>query len=97
MVDTLWLAHENQGWVPTTYFHTMLSTTYVNEAFNFFITSIFLIVKLFLLVGCVKGIGPKLYRFLSWCIKVNFYCETLFFFFGIKGAILAKLWLFLLH
>ncbi len=97
MVDTLWLAHENQGWVLTTYFHTMLSTTYVNEAFNFFITPIFLIVKLFLLVGCVKSIGPKVYRFLSWHIKMSFSCETLFFFFGIKGAILAKLWLFLLH
>jgi len=32
MVDTLWLAYKNQGWVPTTSFHIALSTTFINEA-----------------------------------------------------------------
>jgi hypothetical protein len=36
MVHILWLAYKNQGWVPTTSFHTMLSTTSVNEASNVF-------------------------------------------------------------
>jgi hypothetical protein len=90
MVDTLWLPYKNQGWVPTISFHTMLLNIFVSKASKFFITLNFFVVKLFLLVGCVKGIRPKVYRFLSWHwtrflgIELGFSCEILLFLFTLK-------------
>jgi hypothetical protein len=65
MVDTLWLAYKNQGWVPTTFFYHVLSTISINKASDFFMILNFFVVKLFLLVGCMKGVELKVYRFFS--------------------------------
>jgi hypothetical protein len=47
----------------------------------FFIASNFFVVKLFLLVGHIKGIGPKVYRFLSWHQNKSLLWNFVFFFF----------------